>query len=611
MKLVEKSKANASKQSQGQEAGTKTTDQVDGESPRGGRTELLKKFPVKVNLENYDETYATFNWEDAKKEVVFFADGKVNAAYNAVDRHLHDGRRNKVALYAIDAKDNVEKYTFQEIADASNRIGNALKSLGVKKGDRVFVFLPRVPELYTSTTGIAKIGAIAGPLFSAFGPDALRDRLVDSEAKIVITNTALKPKIDEIKASLPNLEYVIIVGAGDMKLKPGELSYDELTADASDKLECVRMDPEDPLYLLYTSGTTGKPKGVVHVHNDIIGHHMTSKWVLDLRDDDIYWCTADPGWVTGTVYGIFGPWSLGASVVSYEGRFDADSWYNVIEKMKVTVWYTAPTALRMLMKAGDDAVYNHDLMTLRHILSVGEPLNAEVVRWGMKVYGLPIHDNWWQTETGMQLIANLPCNPIKPGSMGKPLPGVYAAIVDDDGEELEPETLGRLVVRPGWPCMLRQVWRNEEKFKEYFKIPGWYFSGDNALKDSEGYFWFIGRADDVINTAGHRVGPFEVESALVEHPAVAEAGVIGKPDKERGEIIKAFIVLKNGFKESDELLEQIKDHTKRQLAAHAYPREIEIKESLPKTRSGKIMRRLLKAWELGLPTGDTSALEDD
>ncbi len=584
---------------------------VGEEVPRGVRKEIIKKFPVKANVENYESLYSTFTWESAREEISYFAGGKVNAAYNAVDRHLHDGRRNKIALYSIDAKNELTKYTFQEIYELSNKVGNALKSLGVKKGDRVFVFLPRVLELYVATIAIAKIGAIAGPLFSAFGPDALRDRLQDSGATVIITNPALKPKLDGIREQLHDLEYVIVVDGDQSALKDRELAWDELVESQSDRLQCEQMDPEDPLYLLYTSGTTGKPKGVVHVHADIIGHHMTSKWVLDLRDDDIYWCTADPGWVTGTVYGIFGPWSNGASVVSYEGRFDADAWYQVIDRMKVTVWYTAPTALRMLMKAGDEVVYNHSLESLRHVLSVGEPLNPEVVRWGMKVYGLPIHDNWWQTETGMQLIANLPCTPIKPGSMGKPLPGVYAAVVDDDGEEIEPGQLGRLVVRPGWPSMLRTVWRNEEKFNEYFRIPGWYFSGDNAWKDEEGYFWFVGRADDVINTAGHRVGPFEVESALVEHPAVAEAGVIGKPDKERGEIIKAFIVLSNGFTASPQLLEEIKEHTKRQLAAHAYPREIEIKDSLPKTRSGKIMRRLLKAWELGLPTGDTSSLEDD
>jgi acetyl-CoA synthetase len=449
-----------------------------------------------------------------------------------------------------------------------------------------------------------------GPLFSAFGPDALRDRLQDSGGKVIITTPALLPKLDEIRDQLPDLEYVIVV-RNEGSLKRGELAYEELLVAASEKLHAEHMDPEDPLYLLYTSGTTGKPKGVVHVHNDIIGHHMTSKWVLDLRDDDIYWCTADPGWVTGTVYGIFGPWSNGTSICTYEGRFDARSWYELIDRLHVTVWYTAPTALRMLMKAGDEVINEFNMESLRHILSVGEPLNPEVVRWGMKVYGLPIHDNWWQTETGMMLVANLPGLSIKPGSMGKPLPGVYASVVDDDGNELKPGQLGRLVVRPGWPAELRQIWRNEEKRKEYYKIPGWYFSGDNAWKDEDGYLWFVGRADDVINTAGHRVGPFEVESALVEHEAVAEAGVIGKPDQERGEIIKAFIVLKNGVTVTDELLEDIKEHTKRKLAAHAYPREIEVKESLPKTRSGKIMRRLLKAWELGLPAGDISALDED
>jgi acetyl-CoA synthetase len=591
-----------------------TADQLSTEphkTPKGVRQEIIKKFPVRCNLEDYETTYNTFSWEDAKREISYFAGGKVNAAYNAVDRHLVNGRKNKVALYSVDPKGDLTKFTFLEIYEAANRLGNALKSIGIKKGDRVFVFLPRVAELYIATIAIAKIGAIAGPLFSAFGPDALRDRLQDSEAKVVITNPALKDKIDGIKKELPDLEHIIIVDAKEKDLKNGELCYNSLVANQSTELKCEPMDPEDPLYLLYTSGTTGKPKGVVHVHNDILGQHMTTKWVLDLKDDDIYWCTADPGWVTGTVYGIFGPWSNGASCVSYEGRFDAASWYQVIDKLKVTVWYTAPTALRMLMKAGDEAVYQHSLASLRHILSVGEPLNPEVVRWGMKVYGLPIHDNWWQTETGMQLIANLPCNPIKPGSMGKPLPGVYGAIVDDDGEELEAGELGRLVVRPGWPAMLRTVWRNEPKFHEYFKIPGWYFSGDNAWKDEDGYFWFVGRADDVINTSGHRVGPFEVESALVEHYAVAEAGVIGKPDHERGEIIKAFIVMSNDVKVTDELIDEIKEHCKKTLAAHAYPREIEVKETLPKTRSGKIMRRLLKAWELGLPTGDMSSLDDD
>jgi acetyl-CoA synthetase len=611
MKLVEKSGKDHTHSASKDKVQAVKNDDGKEKQVTPARAELIKKSPVKANLEDYESVYSSFSWEEAKKEISYFPGGKVNAGYNAIDRHINNGRRNKVALYTIGADNKLEKLTFQEIYEESNRIGNALKSVGVVKGDRVFVFLPRVAELYTSTIAIAKIGAIAGPLFSAFGPDALRDRLIDSQAKVIITNKALKTKLDAIRDQLNDLEYVIVVDAKDDELADGELSYKSLVAGQSAKLKCEHMDPEDPLYLLYTSGTTGKPKGIVHVHADILGHHMTSKWVLDLREDDVYWCTADPGWVTGTVYGIFGPWSNGASCVSYEGRFDADSWYGLMDRLKVTVWYTAPTALRMLMKAGDEAVYKHSLASVRHICSVGEPLNPEVIRWGMKVYGLPIHDNWWQTETGMQLVSNLPCLPVKPGSMGRPLPGVCAAIVDDEGLEVASGQLGRLVVKPGWPSMLRKVWRNDAKFDEYFKIPGWYFSGDNAWQDEDGYFWFVGRSDDVINTAGHRVGPFEVESALVEHPAVAEAGVIGKPDEERGEIIKAFIVLANNVEMTDQLLEDIKDYTKRQLAAHAYPREIEVRESLPKTRSGKIMRRLLKAWELGLPTGDTSSLEED
>jgi acetyl-CoA synthetase len=573
--------------------------------------EIIKKPAVAPNLAGYEQAYRSFDWQQATKEIDYLAGSKLNAVYNALDRQLVNGRRNKVALYAIDVNERLTKYTFQELADMTNRLGNALKSLNVNRGDRVFVFLPRIPELYAATLAIAKLGAVVGPLFSAFGPDALRDRLLDSEAKVVITTRTLKLKIDEVRHLLPDLEHIIVVGSDAKNLSSGELSYEELVKNASDHLECQAMEPEDPLYMLYTSGTTGKPKGVVHVHGDILGQHMTSKWVLDLKEDDIYWCTADPGWVTGTVYGIFGPWSNGASVVSYEGRFEADNWYSLIERLKITVWYTAPTALRMLMKAGDHVVYKYNLDRLRHILSVGEPLNPEVVRWGMKVFGLPIHDNWWQTETGMQLIANLPCLPIKPGSMGKPLPGVHAAVVNDEGIEVQTGQLGRLAIKPGWPSMLRAIWRNEEKYQEYFRIPGWYTTGDNAWKDEDGYFWFVGRADDVINTGGHRVGPFEVESALVEHPAVAEAGVIGKPDPERGEIIKAFVILNHGFSPSEKLIEELQDFTKAKLALHAYPREIEIKETLPKTRSGKIMRRLLKAWELGLPTGDTSSLEDD
>jgi acetyl-CoA synthetase len=348
----------------------------------------------------------------------------------------------------------------------------------------------------------------------------------------------------------------------------------------------------------------------------MIGQYLTTKWVLDVRDDDIYWCTADPGWVTGTSYGIFGPWLNGVSQVVYEGRFDAERWYSIIEKYKVTIWYTAPTALRMLMAAGDEVIKKYDLSSLRHICSVGEPLNPEVIRWGLRVYGLPIHDNWWMTETGQILIANYPSMPIRLGSMGKPFPGIQAGIVDDKGREVPPKTIGNLVIKPGWPAMMRDVWRGkwkehaEEKYKEYFKFPGWFLTGDSAYMDEDGYFWYQGRVDDVIKTAGERVGPFEVESCLVEHPAVAAAGVIGKPDPMRGEIIKAFVQLREGYAPSEDLKRELMEHVKKRLAAHAYPREIEFRDKLPITRSGKIMRRVLRAWELGLPTGDLSTLEE-
>ena len=575
--------------------------------------EVINKKPVTEGLLDYEKAYKEFSWEAVKKELGV-TDGRVNIAYEAVDKHARSWRKNKVAFYWEGSDGFCEKYTFLDMKRLSDKCANMLRSLGVKRGDRVFLFLPRVPELYISMVAIAKIGAIAGPMFSAFGPDAVRDRLQNSEAKALITTPELKERIDTVLFELPKLEHIILVSNkeenDDYVFEEGDVCYKTLMKDASDKFEMEWMDMEDPLYILYTSGTTGRPKGITHVHNDMLSHYITTKWVLDLRDDDVYWCTADPGWVTGTVYGLWGLWLNGISSYVYDGRYDAAKWYDVLQTHKITVWYTAPTALRMLMKAGDELVKKYDLSSLRYLCSVGEPLNPEVIRWGLKVYGLPIHDTWWQTETGSIMIANYPCLPIKPGSMGKPFPGTSAAIIDGKGVELATGQHGFLALKPGWPSMLRAVWGDEKRFKEYFNIQGWYATGDTAYKDEEGFFWFVGRADDVINTSGHRVGPFEVESALLEHKAVAESGVIGKPDVERGEIIKAFVVLHEGFKPSHGLEEELKKFIKHRLAAHAYPREIEFCASLPKTRSGKIMRRLLKAKDLGLPTGDISTLED-
>lgn len=573
--------------------------------------EIITKPLPEACLKDYEEAYRNFNWEHIKNRFEFFSAGRVNIAFEAIDKHAAGSRKDKVALYWKDAHEQTQKYTFLDMKIHSDKVGAVLRRLGVKKGDRVFVFLPRIPELYISIIGIAKIGAVAGPMFSAFGPEAVRDRLKDSEAKVLITTPELKKRIDEVRNELPHLEHILIVGASALDVAKGEISYEAAMSNAKEGGEIEWVDAETPLYMLYTSGTTGRPKGVVHVHNDMISHYITTRWVLDLKDEDVYWCTADPGWVTGTVYGIWGPWLNGESQVVFEGRFEAEKWYSIIQDFKVTVWYTAPTALRMLMKAGKETIKRYDLSSLRYICSVGEPLNPEVIRWGMNVYNLPIHDNWWQTETGSIMIANYPCLPIKLGSMGKPFPGIKAAIVDSDGNELPPGKHGFLALKPGWPSMMRTIWRDENRYRAYFQISGWYTSGDTAYKDEDGYFWFVGRADDVIKTSGHRVGPFEVESALVEHKAVAEAGVIGKPDEERGEIIKAFIVLREGFHPSNHLKKDIEEFIKHRLAAHAYPREIEFVPSVPKTRSGKIMRRLLKAKELSLPTGDLSTLEED
>ncbi|MGX4586669.1 acetate--CoA ligase [Paenibacillus chitinolyticus] len=558
------------------------------------------------NLGDYEKARESFNWEEIESNFSWFDTGKVNMAYEAIDRHAESSRKDKVALYYSDQKRD-ESYTFSQLKTTSNQFGNVLRKLGVNKGDRFFIFMPRTPELYMALLGAIKIGAVVGPLFEAFMEMAVRDRLHDSEAVAIITTPALVHRIPT--AELPNLKHVIVVGE-DLELQEGQVDFHKEMAQASEELDIEWVDREDGLILHYTSGSTGKPKGVFHVHNAMVQHYYTGNIVLDLKEDDVYWCTADPGWVTGTSYGIFAPWLNGATNVIRGGRFSPQDWYNTIQKYGVTVWYSAPTAFRMLMGAGDDVVNQFDLSSLRHVLSVGEPLNPEVVRWGLKVYGQRIHDTWWMTETGGQLICNYPSMPIKPGSMGRPIPGVEAAIIDDSGNVLPPNRMGNLAVKTPWPSMMRKIWNNPAKYEEYFRITGWYISGDSAYMDEDGYFWFQGRIDDVINTAGERVGPFEVESKLVEHPAVAEAGVIGKPDPMRGEIIKAFIALREGFEPSDELKADIAKFVKEGLSAHASPREIEFKDKLPKTRSGKIMRRVLKAWELNLPTGDLSTIED-
>lgn len=571
------------------------------------KVESLPAVPGNFNLHNYDEIASGFDWKEAEKEFSWYETGKVNMAHEAIDRHAESDRKNKVALYYMDQY-RKESYTFYEMKRMTNRAANMLKSHSeLEKGDSLFIFMPRSPELYFTMFGALKMGLIVGPLFEAFMEGAIYDRLDDSEAKAIITTPELVSRIPFDK--LPNLKTVFLVGEN---IEENNHTVDVMKhlPNCSDNFEVEWLDKEDGLVLHYTSGSTGKPKGVLHAQYAMVQHLQTAKWVLDFNEQDIYWCTADPGWVTGTSYGVFAPWLNGTTTVIIGGRFSPEGWYKAIEDYGVTVWYSAPTAFRMLMGAGDALVKEYDLSTLRHVLSVGEPLNPEVIRWGAQVFQRRIHDTWWMTETGAQVICNYPAMAIKPGSMGKPIPGIKVAIVDDQGNELPANQMGNLAIEKGWPSMMRQIWNNPQKFESYFLKDKWYVSGDSAYKDEEGYYWFQGRVDDVIMTSGERVGPFEVESKLLEHPAVAEAGVIGKPDPVRGEIIKAFVALVEGYEPSEELTQDIQQFVKKGLAAHAAPREIEFKDKLPKTRSGKIMRRVLKAWELDLPAGDLSTMDD-
>ncbi|HVZ58909.1 MAG TPA: acetate--CoA ligase [Patescibacteria group bacterium] len=542
-----------------------------------------------------------YNWEAKKDNLNWFNDGNLNIAQTVLDKHLADGTATKKALIIEDDSGKVSEFTFEQLVRESNKVANLLSKHVINKGDRVFLFLPRIPELYINFLGIVKTGAIAGTMFSAFGSDALKDRLGNSGAKAVFTTRELAERIEPVRDELPDLKDIFIVDDGE---------YQKELAECSEIFSMFHTRPEDYAFMLYTSGTTGHPKGIMHAHFGLIQQIESAKLCLDLKPDEMYWCTADPGWVTGIVYGILTPLALGATTFVHNGRFDPDKWYSLIQKYKIAVWYTAPTAIRMLMAKGDDLIKKYDLSSLRYLASVGEPLNPEPVLWSQKVFGGKyFHDTWWQTETGSIMIANSPDVPLKPGSMGKPLPWMQAEIIDDEGKPILDGSEGNLALKPPWPSIMRTVWQNQEKYDSYF-LNGWYLSGDRARKDPEGYFWFIGRADDVIKTSGERVGPFEVESALISYPGVVEAGVIGKPDPIRGEIIKAFVVLKEGVEPSDDLKTKLQEHVKTHLAGHAYPREIEFIDKLPKTRSGKIMRRILKAKELGQPIGDTSTLEE-
>ena len=576
----------------------------------------LTEWRVRPNFSSLESISAIFSWEDA----VRMLDGLphrqgLNMAHEAVDRHVLHGRGDKTAIRWIGKGGQRRELSYRDLAWQTSRFAHVLERLGVKPGERVFVLMGRLPELYVAVLGALKARCVVTPLFSAFGPEPIATRCEMGDARVLVTTPELyQRKVRGLRDRLPGLRHVIVVGDAPADADESVRAWAEVVKGEPDSYTIGPTSPDDMALLHFTSGTTGRPKGAVHVHGAVLAHTVTGRYALDLHDDDVFWCTADPGWITGTSYGILAPLCNGVTNVVVEAEFDAQTWYDVLERERVSVWYTAPTAIRMMMKLGTEALKGRDLSALRFMASVGEPLNPEGVVWGLEAFGLPFHDNWWQTETGGIMIANYAAMDIKPGSMGKPLPGITAAIVrrNEVGVQVitEPGQEGELALRAPWPSMMRGYLHEEERYRKCF-ADGWYLTGDLARRDAEGYYWFVGRADDVIKSAGHLIGPFEVESTLMEHPAVAEAGVIGKPDPVVGEVVKAFVALKPGFEPSEALRRELLGYARQRLGAAVAPKEIDFRQNLPKTRSGKIMRRLLKARELGLPEGDLSTLESD
>jgi len=550
-------------------------------------------------------------WAAARARLAGLPSGGLNIAHEAVDRHVMAGHGDQTALIWLGREGDRKVMAYAELAAEAARFAHVLRANGIGAGERLFLLSGRVPDLYAATLGAMKAGVVVSPLFAAFGPEPVRARMEIGGASVLVTTAQhYARKVADWRATMPGLKLVLIIG--DVAPE-GCVALGPAMAAAPDRFDTHPTQPEDMALLHFTSGTTGLPKGVVHVHEAVVAHAETGRLALDLRPGDIYWCTADPGWVTGMSYGIISPLCNRVTMVVDEAEFDLDRWYGILERERVQVWYTAPTAIRMMMRAGEATAKGRDFSALRFLASVGEPLNAECVIWGNQVFGLPFHDNWWQSETGGIMIGNTANMDIKPGAMGKPLPGIEAGIVARDGDTVteQPDgSIGELALRPGWPSMMRAYLGQPERYAKCF-AGGWYLTGDLAMRDSDGYYWFVGRADDLIKSSGHLIGPFEVESALIEHPAVAEAAVIGIPDETAGEVVKAFVTLKSGFEAGEALERELRGHARKRLGPAVAPREIVFRDSLPRTRSGKIMRRLLRARELGLPEGDLSTLEGD
>ena len=560
----------------------------------------------------YDERLAGFGWSIAERELGYVPGAPINIGWHCTDRICALGLAQKPALLWEDFRGQRKTYTFDQLRLLTNTLAAFVREVGVAPGERVCLFMDRVPELYIGFLGVLKMGAIAQPLFSAFAEDSLWTRLHDAGTAAIITQRRHLGKVRRIRTRLPPLRCVIVVDADGLPLERGETALAIDREPVVDWIEVYPATAETPSVLHYTSGTTGQPKGAQHVHYSIVAQYLTAKWTLDLQPDDLYWCNADPGWVTGTSYGIIGPWSNAVTQVVLDSGFNSERWYQFLERYRVTVWYSAPTAIRLLMRDGIDLVRRFDLSALRHLASVGEPLNPEAVIWSGQAFGRPFHDTFWQTETGCIVITNLPGMAIKPGSMGRPFPGITAAVVDPRTLEpiAEPGRVGVIALGRGWPSMIRSYWNNPASYAAKF-TDGWYLTGDRASIDADGYFWFVGRDDDVINTGGHLVGPFEIESALLEHPAVAESAAVATPDPVNMEVVKAFVVLKPGVEPGPDLELEIMNTVRRRLSPLAMPQSIEFVSSLPRTRSGKIVRRILRAQEFGEAVGDVSTLMED
>ncbi|MHB1377243.1 MAG: acetate--CoA ligase [Candidatus Humimicrobiaceae bacterium] len=563
----------------------------------------------------------------------WFINGKTNIAYNCLDVHCENFRRNKIALLWEGENGDIKSFSYFALRRDTCRFANVLKSMGVTKGDRVTIYMGRIPEAVIAMLACARIGAIHSVVYGGFSVEALHERLEDSQSKVLIVADGafqrgkiveLKKIADEALQRAATVESVLVIKrtGQEINMEFGrDMWYHELMhlPIASSNCEIEEMDAEDPLFLLYTSGTTGKPKAILHTHGGyMVGTYATFKYVFDIHEEDRFWCTADPGWITGHSYIVYGPMLNGATSFIYEGAPTypyPNRWWQMIEKYGINILYTAPTAIRGFMRFGDAWVKRHNISSLRLLGSVGEPINPEAWKWYYKVVGgerCPIMDTWWQTETGMFMITSMPCTPLKPGSGTKPFPGLIMDIVDEEGNSVADNEEGYLVIKNPWPSMLRTLWNNPEAYVQQYwaKFPDMYLTGDSARRDADGYYWIIGRVDDVIKVSGYRLGTAEIESALVSHPAVAEAAAIGLPHEVKGNAIHAFVILRIGYEKTDKLIEELKQHVGHEVGPIAKPEQIEVVESLPKTRSGKIMRRVLKANALGIDPGNISTLEE-